>query len=93
MKFDGTINIPTVVTVLAMAGSGISAFVSVRDVQTGNQQAIANLREADMRHELALRELKADSSGPLAEIKQDIKDLRSDIKEVRSELRAEFKKR
>ena len=92
MKFDGTINIPTVVTVLALAGSGISAFYSVKEVQASNSQAIAVLKEADSRHEVALRELKADSGGPLADIKADIKELRSEIREVRAEIRAELKK-
>jgi predicted nucleic acid-binding Zn-ribbon protein len=93
MKFDGTINIPTVVTVMALATTGIGAFYNVKEIQSNNQQAILSLKEADMRHEAALRELKADSGGPLAEIKQDIKELRADIKEVRAEIRAEFKKR
>ena len=93
MKFDGTINIPTVVTVFALATTGIGAFFNVKETQAMNQLAIVTLKEADVRHESALRELKADAGGPLAEIKQDIKDLRADIKEVRSEIRAEFKKR
>ena len=93
MRFDGTINIPTVVTVFALATTGFGAFANIKEIQSSNKQAIGSLREADIRHELALRELKADAGGPLAEIKQDIKELRSDIKEVRSEIRAEFKKR
>lgn len=93
MKFDGTINIPTVVTVFAMATTGIGAFYNVKEIQAGALQSIATLKESDLRHEAALRDLKADAGGPLAEIKQDIKDLRGDIKEVRSEIRAEFKKR
>lgn len=92
MKFDGTINIPTVVTVLALAFSGISAFYSVKEVQSNNSQSIAALEKADSRHETQLRELKADSGGPLAEIKQDIKDLRTEIREVRAEIRAELKR-
>lgn len=92
MKFDGTINIPTCVTVLALSVSGIGAFYNVKEVHTTNTAAIAVLKEADARHESALRELKADGNGPLADIKADIKELRAEIREVRAEIRAELKR-
>lgn len=92
MKFDGTINIPTVVTVLGIALTGLGAFYNVKESQSINTLAIVTLKESDVRHELALRELKAEAGGPLSEIKQDIKDLRADIKEVRAEIRDQFKR-
>lgn len=93
MKFDGTINIPTVVTVLGIAVTGLGAFFNLKEAQALNSQKIEVLQQADQRHESQLRELKSEQGGPLAEMKQDIKDLRQDVKEVRNEIRAELKRR
>lgn len=86
MKFEAVFNIPSIIAIASFAALGLGGFYSVKEVQAVNTQSIAALEKADQRHEAQLRELKADSTGPLAEIKGDVKDLRTAMSDVKESL-------
>lgn len=86
MKFDDTISIPTAFAIAALAVAGIGAFYNVKEAGAVDHQAIYSLREANLRQDVALAALKADSVGTLAEIKGDLKDLRVTMGDVKISL-------
>lgn len=82
-RFDGTINIPTIVTLAAALVAGIQTYNSLDRRTENNTKDIMSLQAQHLRFEQALTSARSDQAVQVQQVKTEI---RSDLSEIKSTL-------
>jgi hypothetical protein len=83
MKFENSVTLGNILTALSMALAGTAAWTNMSERIAHIEQKQLGAREADLRHEAAIAEMKKENRDVLLEIKTDIKEIRLDLKKAK----------